>query len=102
MYYIKRRDEGMHPEWGGDPVYWLELDQHGTCLRCLEEYPNGMVLSYDTSHPHDAYGDVPVMVMTPDEAPWWQEFFIDQATFEERWQDHYPLNRTFSPHDKEP
>jgi hypothetical protein len=54
----------MHPEWGGDPTYWLEVDEEGDARREIVEYPDGHVLSYDPSHPRDRYGALSVMSST--------------------------------------
>jgi hypothetical protein len=87
MRYFKRTSEGYHApgvDWGGDPTYWLEVNERGDAERQLDVYPNGNVLRYDRSHPEDEYGALCVMVIDGDEEQW-AAYEISRKEFEEQW-----------------
>lgn len=91
MRYYKRVDEG-NQALGGEATYWLEVNEAGHAERQIEEYPNGRVVSYDASHPSDAFGALAVMVVDDDEEGW-AEFAIAKEAFDQRWRTHSPQNR---------
>jgi hypothetical protein len=97
--YFKTTDEGYHARgvnWGGDPTYWLEVNDRGDSERELQVYPNGYVLSYDRLHKQDEYGALGVMVIDGDE-DWWASFEITMDEFEKQWSAHTPFNRGAEP-----
>ena len=94
MIYVRITDQGMYSnEWGGNPTYWMEIDQQDNAIRQIEYYPNGNIVSYDSAHPEDQHGGLSINV-TQGERDWWGQFMIDQACFEEAWANHTPLNRS--------
>ncbi len=85
MRYFRIKDEGQHlADWGGDPTYWLEVNERGHAERELAIYPNGNVLRYDRAHEKDEYGALSEMVVDGNEN-WWAPFEIAQAEFEQQW-----------------
>jgi hypothetical protein len=93
MRYFKVTDEGYHVEdWGGDPVYWLEINDRGDAERQIEKYPNGNVLSYDRTHLEDEYGALAIMVIDGD-PEYWAPYEITREEFEQEWCAHAPMNR---------
>jgi hypothetical protein len=85
--YFKRTNEGYHApgvDWGGDPTYWLEVNELGDAERQLAVYPNGNVLRYDRSHSEDEYGALGVMVIDDDEEQW-AAYEVSRKEFEEQW-----------------
>ena len=59
MLYIKITDEGMHShDWGGDPIYWMEINAGGHAERNSPQQPRktplaairSRVLFHDSSH----------------------------------------------------
>jgi hypothetical protein len=61
MRYFRRVGEGYHApgvDWGGDPIEWLEVNEHGDAERQLDVYPNGTVLRYDRAYPGDEYQQI--------------------------------------------
>jgi hypothetical protein len=92
MMYFKIVDEGEHTtDWGGDPTYWLEVNEQGHAERQIERYPNGNVVSYDRTHEQDDYGALGVMVVDGDEG-FWASYAISKDEFEQEWRTHLPLN----------
>jgi hypothetical protein len=88
MRYFKTTSEGYHARgvnWGGDPTYWLEVNQRGDAERELQVYPNGNVLRYDREHPDDEYGALSIMVVDGDEELW-AAYEITREEFEEQWR----------------
>jgi hypothetical protein len=97
MRYINITDEGMHShDWGGDPTYWMEIDEWGDAERQIEQYPNGNVISYDSIYRGDDHSELSLMAIDGDEI-WWQPHFIPQEEFERAWREHRPINREFPP-----
>jgi hypothetical protein len=99
MRYFRRTDEGHHARgvnWGGDPTYWLEVNERGDAERELQVYPNGNVLRYDRAHPRDEYGGLAVMVVDGDEVVW-VAYEVTREEFEEQWRAHAPPNRGAEP-----
>ena len=93
MRYFKITDEGYHLQnWGGDPVYWLEVNGQGHAERQLEKYPNGNVLSYDRTHLEDEYGALAILVIDGDPG-FWAPHEITRDEFEHEWRCHCPMNR---------
>lgn len=92
MRYFKICDEGFHKDWGGDPTYWLEVNDHGHAGREIVKYPNGNVVSYDETHLEDEHGALSVMVVDGDEN-FWVSYEISKIDFEDEWQVHKPINR---------
>jgi hypothetical protein len=88
MRYFKITDKGFHQDWGGDPTYWLEVNEHGDAERQLEKYPNGNIVSYDRIHSEDEHGALAVMVVDGDE-DWWAQYEIAKDEFEQEWRTHY-------------
>src|SRR5688572_19371150 len=69
--HFKIVDEGNRStEWGGDPTYWLEVNDDGHAERQIEQYPNGNVISYDKIQARDEYGALAIMVVDGDETFW--------------------------------
>ena len=93
MRYYKRIDEGRHigTNWGGDPTYWLEVNERGDADRELQVYPNGNVLRYDRNHPRDSYGALAEMVVDGGEEEW-MAYEISPDDFEEQWRTLVPVN----------
>jgi hypothetical protein len=88
MRYFKITDEGHHSRgvnWGGDPTYWLEVNERGDAERELQVYPNGTVLRYDLAHWEDEYGALSVMVIDSEENSW-AGLEITKDEFEEQWR----------------
>jgi hypothetical protein len=99
MRYFRITDEGYHARgvnWGGDPTYWLEVNDRGDAERELQMYPNGNALCYDRAHAQDEYGALSAMVIDGD-AGWWAGYEIDKNDFEEQWRAHSPFNRGAEP-----
>src|SRR5579872_6379534 len=95
MRYFRITSESYHAggvNWGGDPTYWLEVNDLGDADRELQVYPNGRVLRYDRAHNRDEFGALSVMVIDGDEE-FWAHYEITRDEFEERWRAHAPLNR---------
>jgi hypothetical protein len=93
MRYFKIRGEGCYLEdWGGDPVYWLEVNVRGDAERQVEKYPNGNVLSYDRTHLGDEYGALAIVVVDGD-PEFWEPHEISREEFEQEWLSHRPMNR---------
>jgi hypothetical protein len=93
MRYFRITDEGRwSAAWGGDPTYWLEVNDRGDAERELQVYPNGNVLRYDRAHDKDENGVLDVMVLDGDEG-WWARYEITMEVFEEQWRARSPLNR---------
>lgn len=90
MRYYRRVSEGYH-EWG-DPTYWLEVNEAGDAERQIEEYPNGRVVSYDSTHREDEISALAVMVVDGDEDDW-RQYAITLEEFRARWDGHVPSNR---------
>jgi hypothetical protein len=92
--HFKIVDEGNRStEWGGDPTYWLEVNDDGHAERQIEHYPNGNVISYDKMHDQDEYGALAIMVVDGDET-FWGPYQITKDEFEYEWHAHLPLNRS--------
>jgi hypothetical protein len=90
MRYFRTVDEGYHRagvNWGGNPTYWLEVNDRGHADRELQVYPNGNVLRYDREHPGDEYGALSLMVVDGDEDSW-VPFAITRDEFEQAWRAH--------------
>ncbi len=90
MRYFRITDEGYHARgvnWGGNPTYWLEVNDRGDAERELQLYPNGNVLRYEREHEEDEYGALSIMVVDADE-DFWAPFEITRDEFEERWRAH--------------
>jgi hypothetical protein len=99
MRYFRKTDEGYQARgvnWGGDPTYWLEVNDHGDAERELQGYPNGYVLCYDRLHEQDEYGALSVMVIDGDE-DLWTRCEITKDEFQEQWRAHSPCNRGAEP-----
>ena len=85
MRYFRIKDEGHHlADWGGDPTYWLEVNERGDAERELAVYPNGNVLRYDRAHEKDEYGALSMMVIDGNDE-WWAPYEITKDKFEEQW-----------------
>jgi hypothetical protein len=92
--HFKIVDEGNRStEWGGDPTYWLEVNDDGHAERQIEQYPNGNVISYDRMHDQDEFGALAIMVVDGDET-FWRSYEITKDEFENEWRTHLPLNRS--------
>jgi hypothetical protein len=92
--HFKIVDEGNRStEWGGDPTYWLEVNDDGHAERQIEQYPNGNVISYDKIQARDEYGALAIMVVDGDET-FWRPYQITKDEFENEWHTHVPLNRS--------
>ncbi len=99
MRYFRRTDEGYHAPgagWGGDPTYWLEVNERSDAERPMEVYPNGNVLRHDRAHPGDEYGALGVMVIDGDEEGW-AASEVSREEFEEQRRARAPLNRGAEP-----
>lgn len=74
--YFKIQGESQHyDDWGGDPTYWFEINDHGDAIRQIEEYPNGNTLSYDSLHEKDDLGGLCIMVVERGDL-FWNEYEI--------------------------
>ena|SRR5689334_2101093 len=95
MRYFRIIDEGYHRpgvNWGGNPTYWLEVNDRGDAERELQVYPNGNVLRYDRTHADDEYGALSIMAVDGNE-DFWADYEIGKEEFEEQWRAHSPFNR---------
>jgi len=93
MRYFRLTDEGFHARgerWGGDPTYWLEVNDSGDAERELQVYPNGTVLCYDRAHAKDEFGALSTMVVDGDEG-WWARHKIPRESFEDEWRARSPF-----------
>jgi hypothetical protein len=88
MRYYRKVDEGPEQvEAGGDPTYYLEVNERGDAERQVMIYPNGLVRAYDRDHPEDEHGALAIMVVDGGDA-WWQPYVVTREEFEDVWRVH--------------
>jgi hypothetical protein len=88
MRYYSKVDEGSESvEGGGDPTYYLEVNDRGDAEREVIIYPNSLVRVYDRDHTKDEYGALAVMVVDGDD-DWWEPYSIMREEFEDVWRTH--------------
>lgn len=91
-YFKRRCDEPRRDEfdaWGTSDWYF-EFDDEGNPLRQVEQYQNGIVVKYDTTHVEDKYGGLSERFL--DITNFW-EFEISTQEFETAWKlraQNYP------------
>jgi len=88
MRYYRKVDDGCESvEGGGDPTYYLEVNDRGDAEREVIIYPNGLVRAYDRDHPEDDHDALAMMVVDGDD-DWWRPYSISHEEFEDAWHTH--------------
>ncbi len=92
MRYYRITTREIRGRWGNTCTFWFEIDPVGDATRQIQIFPNGYILSYDVTHPDDAYDGLQQMVVDGD-ATWWQSYQITREAFVAEWERHVPVNR---------